>query len=690
MREFSFKIFVGLWLLFAVMPLVGEEEVPFRVRALRKRIELKERRIILYGSVEVERAKLRFLCDSALISLDSSNDMMSIRAEGSVFLTDGTVTLEADSAFYDFSQQGGIFISARLRLRVKEMKEERRVLSRDLPERVEEIFLKAERIYAENNLKRFVAENCIISTCSFDEPHWGFRSARVELERDGTFKASGNHFFASFISFPLPSFYIEEEWWMPLRRLYFGSRSDFGSIFSTAIRIWQSRTITSDIRYEHYSLRGDGTGLEVRYREKNIPSVRLSGFYIHDEGERFAFEERSRWRTALDCDWASPQRSLLFCFRWRRASDSLVLRDYFERIYREDEPQESYGFLRYWWSGSIFSEALILARAEPFRTQTEYVPSFNTEVIGLSLFGNFLLDATARVEYIRRNYAETVGFADNECRRVFLSTKVSAPTDISFIRLNPYLASSFTSYSRAFYSDEEVSRAESSAGFIFSTLLWRCYNNRTLHSILPSLSYFHRFALTLEPDEVPYYDELEQVEKEQYVELAIVNLLQVESRRCLDFRSAYRIDARNGRDRLYLDVNALPFTFLALLASFNFSGDSLSLLTRRLRVAVNHKKWDFSVEDYYLRGMRHLLTFRLGASYEKRWAPSLLYQYDIIKKEYSKISFSLTHRLHCWIIEFGCEYDNVNDERRFTFYLSPFEFYGERRIEPLTMRSREE
>jgi len=686
----TFIVSALLICLTASEPLFSEDEPPFKMQARQKRIDLKDHCVILYDSVTVERSKLRFLADAAVLFTDDKGDIKTLYAQGAVFVTDGTVTIEADSVFYDFILKKGVMLSARLRLKSEafKKKDETIALKGNLPEGVKEIFLSAKRIVAESDFSLFTAEDGIITTCDHDAPHWGLRSKRIELLRNGTFRADGNSFFVGPITIPCPPLYIEEEWWMPIRRLYFGSRTNFGSIFSTNIRILQTKTLYTDIRYDHYSLRGDGTGIETRYRAKSYPSILLSYFYIHDEFEKLAPEDRNRWRVAFDSNWHLPDKDLLFAFRYRQTSDSAMLGDYFERICRESEPQETYALLRYWRDNYLL-ELLTLAKTEPFVTETEYLPSFKTELFNLTIAKPLTLDANFRLEYIRHNYAETIGLPDDECRRFFTSAKLSAPLNTAFFRIYPFLESSSTSYSRLAYCNEEITRNESSMGVSLSTLVWRRYDT-ALHIIEPSISFFNRFALTLEPDSLTFYDNIEQLDRERYIELAILNILNVETTRRLDVRTAYRLDLADEQNRLYLEGTVLPFKWLTLFSRFDFIGEKLPLSSRRIRATINYSGWNTYLEDYFLPNMRHLLTFKISASNEKRWAPSFLYQYDLIKNEYSKISFSLTRRLHCWIIEFGYEYDNVNKERRFVFWVSPFEFYPSRKTELTTVRMKTE
>ena len=655
--------------------LFADEGEKFKMSAFKKRLDLRKRSVILYGSVEVTYRELTFKSDGAVLFLDKKFDLSSIYAEGAVRITYRELVLEADAAFYDFEKESGTLVSACAYLKRKPS--DREGMLKPLEE-YEELLLRAKRIRTMRDFQRYIVEDGIVSTCTFYEPHWGVRFRRVEFTRDGRLKVVGNRLVIGPFRIPLPSVYIEREWWMPIRRVDVGSRTDFGTLFSATFRIWQSRTLKTDVRYERYSQRGEGVGFENRYRKKKHPSILLSGFYIYDKGE--AVEEHARWRAAVDTDWR-PHSRLFLSARYRRTSDAYMLRDYFEKLYRESVPQESYGLLRY-WDGGVFAEALVLGKTEPFRTETEYLPSLSAELFNFSLHP-VVVDGRVALEYIRRNYSEDLALLDDECRRTLVSGRVSLPFDSFVFRINPKVSASVTSYSRTHYAEEETSRSEASFSVSLSTLIWKRYG-KTLHTIEPTISFFSRFHLSKEPSELDFYDETEQVERERFLELTLFNLVQTDGRRECDIRLGYRHDILNRNDTLYAEVTVEPFEWLKFYGRVDAQGEDLSLLKRQMSVGIRYRGWRASVEDYLLADEQHLLTVRVNASKE-RWSPTFFYQYDFTEDRSSKVGFILTRRLHCWIIEFGWEFDRVDDDRRVFFWLSPSAFYPEKRTELTTM-----
>jgi len=657
-------------------------ETKFRMRARQKRYLLRERCLILWGSVRIKRGSMEFLADGAVVWLGGDGGALRLYAEGAVRLSDGKTVLEADFLTYDFPRRSGRLVNGRLHLPASELSKRREGVA-GMTKGMKALFVRAATIRSEDDLLRFAAEDAVVSNCTYDEPHWGLRSRRIRLRRTGEMEAEGNSIFFGPVSLPLPPVEVERGWWSPLRRLSWGRKSDYGDTLLTVVRLADSRAFTLDLRYDRYSLRGDAFGVRVSHRRTGR-RVSLEMFGIDDEGVSHGLDvpEGRRYRVALRArhapraarDGAADEDSTaetgrathFFVLHYHHTSDEEVLRNFFPTDYRRAEPQRSF-LLGRTYTEHLLVDFITVWRPETFVEETERLPEFAGRAFAIPA-GPFRLSTLVRYGRLRRSWPDSTGIPPEEATRGVADVACSLPCRLGPVAADATVSGSAAEYSRIRDFDGPLRRSEASGRFSLSTLLWRQYP-AFRHSVQPRVEYFRRFHLSVPSEVMVPFDETEAAEREHWLFAEVQNHIESGNRRLLSVSVGLKRHIERGAE-LTTWLSARPVAWLGLETRTRHLTEGIRLAYRSLKGAFSYGGVRMSVsEDYNPRG-RHLLTasFRVDTG---RWRPYVSAVFDLREGATASCRMGVTRVFHCFSLMFGIERDMVEHKYSVHFWLGP-------------------
>jgi len=296
------------------------------------------------------------------------------------------------------------------------------------------------------------------STCPFAHPHYQFTGAEVTAtyQKPTTFLSAwkarlvvGREDTTLFGPVGHLSMGLGREGFA-LRSIAVGSSNRFGPFVNSSWRLthlgldydWVDRW-TLDLGY--YGARGPAIGTELDYRFAGQDGAAhyggVRGYYVHDTGEEDATglpvpkQDRGqlalRHRSPLGGDWRADVE-----VNW--LSDVGFLREYFQREFEEEKPPESYLMARYRKDSTWFA-VVVNKRVNPFLTQLEELPSIELQRVAVPAAGG-VYDAAYKIGLYDLEPSDQLVMADPpSLMRVHTDQRVSWPTQIGSVRVDPFL-----------------------------------------------------------------------------------------------------------------------------------------------------------------------------------------------------------------------------------------------------------
>ncbi len=223
--------------------------------------------------------------------LPTNNSIKGIYLYGDVIMTEGSRTIRAAEAYYDFVKKQALMIKP--------------VITIYDPQRGIPVYIRAEKIrqVAEN---QFSGENVTMTNSEFYVPQISATASKVFITDTTTVDQATGKLDAHSYDAVMDNVKMKVNdktvfWWprlrgnsessdLPLKRIQFSNDNSFGTSIETewylarVLGVKEPRGVESTMMLDTYSKRGMGAGADINYKRENYFGS-INGYIINDKGE---------------------------------------------------------------------------------------------------------------------------------------------------------------------------------------------------------------------------------------------------------------------------------------------------------------------------------------------------------------------------------------------------------------------
>ncbi|MEK7447883.1 MAG: LPS assembly protein LptD [Planctomycetota bacterium] len=561
-----------------------------------------------------------------------------VYAEGNVKVTIGQDQITADQVYFNFKNDTGIIINAKIKTVYTDEKGQTK------PESIP-VIIKAKTIY-QINKSTLIAKNTSVSTCTHGKPHYEFFVKRTWFISDEKNKRLIFHHIFPMVQ-GIPFFY-----W-PYYRKVIGNDPFVRSIkfektkrFGNTVQIVAGLNLNKykrdetghilkdkydqpvtqqwgdlEIKTTYFQKRGTAWEPELDYDWKNYHGF-LKGYYIKDKGPDtdIAYDrqfipleksERNRVKT-FHRHYLNEQFRLDTETSW--LSDRHLLLEFFEKEAKEGKEQESYVYLRH-LNQNRGGTLLERARLNNFQTQTEYLPQATYQIINepLHLLGParpVYFSGSLQTDNLRKQYDEQLNQDASQIWRTDFLTEFSWPYQLGFIKTMPFASWRWSTYEKGTIEDKTINRTVTSGGLRFFTQFYRVFDiqNKTLginqlsHIISFDARQTDNFQASTPSAELLQFDSLDRINRftENYFEIRnrFKTTINDSPWQFLDFGLALEYYPRAERDTVSENYN----NYLSPMNWITLSPDNNWVFSKR-RVSNLHLDLSFTPNQPFSLGL---------------------------------------------------------------------------------------
>jgi LPS-assembly protein len=677
----------------------GQDSI--QLHSWAKEFHQKDNLAILYGNVRVTGGDLTILADAVVAWLKEDNSgVTEVYAEGNVLLTNGKDRITAQAVYYNF--ETGTARIARAWVQTTQYSLNDLVFSQRTkesgppatpPKPDMKIYFRAESLRTERPTC-YVAEEILLSTCEFADPHWGLRCRRARVYPEGTLEASGNRLFVGPVTIPFFNVRFEPDWRMPLQRLRTGSSSDKGNFTLSRWQLVIEPGYRLFFDLDSYQKNGYASGGTFEYEGRGRP---WSGYF-----QTYAINDRNppsgikhyRYRLKF-LHLQNLPGDVGLAVEYSKTSDGDFIKQYFDREYKKGRKQETYAYLRKTWRNLGF-RLLASLRTEDFRTSVQYEPQLRTDALSQELPGDFYLTVALRNEKMRREYADSLALPDETVERHDALMRLNRPITLGrFLTVKPGMEARFTHYNLNAVDSQNVDREVVAVNCTAATQVSRNYARKVewlgidglKHVVEPEITYQNIYENDVRPASLIQFDEIDAIDKEEVFIYSLTNRFDtrrvVEGERVtvniLDWRlraSYYPKPRRdnggevNGPLESRLEISLSPYFTARSDLTYNTSKRHMSEGSANLTFR-NPGTWELYLGTLYSSGESTIGTLGFSAELSPKWQASVRLQHDLTLGRYVSKTFTLTRKFHCWTMEMGVILERDRDKPTYVFMISP-------------------
>jgi lipopolysaccharide assembly outer membrane protein LptD (OstA) len=459
------------------------------------------------------------------------------------------------------------------------------------------------------------ATNAFVTTDDFSSPAYRVRARQLTFVPGRYLEARG----ATLLLGKVPVFYL------PRYRHYLdrnpngfevkpGYRSLYGPYLLSAYNWSPTTNLETSVRLDLRQKRGVGTGLDLRSQLGGAGTNDLSTYFTYDfePGTNALGQDLNphRWRVRYG-HTAFLRTNLTFRGQLNAQSDEFVVRDFFERQYRENPQPQSFANLNQRWSNFTL-DVLAQGQLFDFYETVERLPDLQLtgtrQQLGVS---PFYYESESSAAYLRRRFAYDTQPHYAALRADTYHQLLLPQTFFGWLNVTPRVGGRFT-----WYGEQEGAGTvlEAQDRWVFNTgaevstkaaRLWRGVENRLFdvhglrHIVEPSVNYVFVPDPSVEPPRLPQFDyelnsfRLLPVDYPDYVAIDAINAqnaLRFGLRNRLQTMRAGALENLVNWDLLLdwrLDPRPDQRTYGDLYSALEFRPRSWLLLSSELRYDIN-------------------------------------------------------------------------------------------------------
>ncbi len=655
----------------------------------------KDGKISAEGKVSIVYGEVKLTCDK--IEVDTTT--RQALCEGNVRIEHPDGALVGERIRYDFNSEKGEIIGAEVDA---------------FP-----WFGQAEET-GKVGANEYLLKNGYITTCDLDNPHYRLRAGEIRIFPDE--KVIAKNVFMYIGKVPVvwfPYYYHPIIQSRAKVQLIPGHSTDWGYFLLSAWRFYLIGNTKADVIVDYRTRKGFAEGANLYY---DMDDVGLSGlgegvfrtYFIHqnDTGtyEKSAFRDeglepvlRDRFQLKHRIDFEPGTVGMA---EFNKLSDRDLLKDYLYNEYAETEQvPRNYVSLSSAQSNYIF-RVEANKRIDDFYTVTQKLPEVAIDVPSQRLWDTpFYYGAVSSATAFNKVYEEGSENGEEEVIRADSEQKLSYVTGIGPLRLMPYGLARGTTYSREKWeSADPVARAAIGGGLDASSRFFRIYNYNTdilgldvnglRHIIAPGAKYFHLHQPTVDKNNLYQMDEIDSLEKENFVTLSLENKLQTKRHSGDELQTVdlmrflvstdynFRMEKQRvsfeevyGFEDITFDAEVRPYEWLFLNGEINMIPDNQSIRDSYVEFAIQPTDSFLMNFGYRYEKMtpesRNQFIFDTQYVINPKWKIGLYERLNFEQGNIEEQQVSITRDLHCWEVEVVYDVDGANFFKDdFTFWLA--------------------
>jgi hypothetical protein len=518
----------------------------------------------------------------------------------------------------------------------------------------------------------FEAHNVWVTTCDLDHPHYRIRFSEAKIE-DGKLvlgrktKLQLGKKMRTFFVFPK----IKGISYKGEDRLRFeletGRRSELGYYINFAQ--WYSVTPNVDLAYRLYpsANEGLGIGLDGEYDFMDNPASRLFG----STGEfqtLYTTEERgyTQWYHRQELT-----KDLTMLAQWEQWYDRDFVKDFYYDTYENRTGPRSFVNLTYLKDDYIVTGSASKATHD-FGGQTEKLPEATFHLFDRELAKRLYLSIDSAAGHYNHVPSNTHSQRYSQIAR--LSYDINLMQGLNII---PFVEGSATHYSNTMASDTSDTRTSGLAGITTQMRFQRNYRgfmnfDSFKHIVVPSVTYFHENSTSMDPEDVPRFDSLDNRPSRERIEAKIDNLVLGRNSRDGKVWPVAQLGLYSGTDLSNEIADATDYEVDFIIRPRPWWGIRTFAETHELNAApgIEHQQFDRIISYVFFNDnnfensinarIGYALTeldddtitreilYGVGYKFSKKWSMSADHTYDLEDGEIRRQAYNIHRRLHKW------------------------------------------
>ena len=654
MRRFSLPIFSIALALSAASVADAEQDSsdPFETGMAQKgepvhfsgdRLTYNLKSRIIEGSGRVEIVQGDATLSGERVVIDLSTGVAEI--EGDVEVTRMGDLVTGEKGVYDFEKKEGVFYGAR---------------GHSKP-----WYLSADKIEREA-AGHYTVANTAITTCDLPSPHYRLSSKTTTVFPGDHLEARRLFLYAGSIPiFYLPYYSHRLDGGAPPIEWEAGTESDLGAYARIGYNIELSEKVLIKPHVDGFTKSGVGGGLNGRLNLFDGKGRgKFESFYISDQNnDNTDVEGVEQDRGKVDVYYRQElPHDLTALLQIEYISDQEFLKTFDFDGFSDRELPESFINLE--------------------RTSRHEVVSLTVRENLVDYTDDVNRSPELRLELLDRRVGDTglffsatndIGYLDEEERdfqatRNFTEGRLRYPLRYrDWLGLTPFLEGSGTYYSETLVEDDEY-RLSWDAGLVAQSRFHKIYDSpfdqysAFRHLIVPTVTYRFRPKPDEEPDELPGFDSIDLIDKENSLEIEIRNYLQGKNRDgeisdILEYNFTAGLEYDDGSDKLAtleneVLVKPVPNWELAAKVLNDFRderrSDLASTVLRYSKPESFRASAGFLHEDTLLKSHDTQIVYSLAKELGPLWRIGFEQRYSISDDEFTYHELWVWRDLHCW------------------------------------------
>jgi len=595
------------------------------------------------GSVEIVQGESTLRGEKVTINLTTG----IAEIEGDVVATHLADTVTGERGVYDFEKKEGVFFGAR---------------GHSEPWRVTSD--KIERTMG----GQYTIRRASLTTCNLPDPHYRLAAGSTTVIPGDRLFARDLFLYAGGVPvFYLPYYSHRLDTGRPPIEWRAGTQSDLGAYARVGYNLELGERALLNPHMWGFTKSGVGGGLDGRLNLFDGDGRgRFDSFYISDgnsENTDTVGVEQDRGKIDLYYRHELPH-DITGLVQIEYITDSEFLKTFDFNSFSERELPETFVNLERTTEHSVVSFT-IRERLVDYIEDVDRLPELRLELLEQRLGDTGLFfSATNDIAYLDNEAA------DLRATRNFSRARLGYPLRFwDWLAVVPFAEGEGTYYSKTLTEDDEY-RLSWDSGFVAQSRFHKVYGSPTgrydalRHLVVPTLTYRFRPTPDERPEELPGFDSIDFIDRENTLEIEIKNYLQAKrsdgkSIDLAEYNFTAGLEFDDGNDKLAtleneVLVRPVPNWELAFKAVNDFRdetrADLLSGVVRYAKAESLKVSLGLLHEDTLLKPFDTQAIYSVSKSFGPLWRAGIEQRYSISAGDLTYQEFWIWRDLHCWEI----------------------------------------
>ena len=602
---------------------------------------LKGRVVRGSGRIEVIQGDATLRGGSIVIDLSTS----VAEIEGDVEVKRLSDTLTGEKGVYDFAKGEGVFYKAR---------------GSSAP-----WYVSADEIEREAS-GRYTVDRSSVTTCDLPRPHYRLAAKTTTVVPEERVVARDILLYAGSVPvFYLPYYSHRLDTGRPPIEWEAGTQTDLGAYARVGYNLELGEKALLNPHLWGFTESGVGGGLDGRlYLFDGKGIGRFDSFYISDgsdDNTDAVGVEQDRGKADLYYRQELPY-DVTALVQAEYITDSEFLKTFdFDNFYERELPESFVNVERTGMSDVV--SFTVRERLVDYIEDVDRLPELRVELLEQRLFETGLFyGVTSEVAYLDNEEG------DFHTTRGFAQGRLSRPTKLwNWLGLVPFAEGDGTYYSDTL-TEEDEGRLSWDAGIVAQSRFDKVYGSpfgqysAFRHLIVPTARYRFRPTPDNEPEELPGFDSIDFIDRENALEIEIKNYLQAKDAEgeivnIAEYHFTAGLEFDDGEDKFASLENELLFRpvpnwelVLKTVSDFREAtrADLLSAVARYAKPDSLRASIGLVHEDTVEKPFDTQAIYSLSKAFGPLWRAGFEQHYSISESELSYQEFWVWRDLHCW------------------------------------------